>query len=265
MKISATVITFNEEENIKDCLVSLDFVDEIIVLDSGSTDRTEDICRSYPKVRFYQQNWLGYGGQKNRAAELASHDWILNLDADERISPLLMKEIVTADFKGFCAFRMARENYFGKKWVRHCGWYPDYTTRLYDRRSASFSLRKVHETLECSGPVATLRGNLLHFTYRNISDYLKRLDRYSSLAADEHYKKGHKTSLLRMLFSPPVTFVKMYLLRMGFLDGWVGFILSTLYSVYTFCKYAKLYELTTGSATVTFGDNRVNDKHAEQR
>lgn len=243
MPISATVITLNEAKNISDCLASLNFVDEIIVLDSGSSDQTEELCRVHPKVRFYHQKWLGYGKQKNRAAELARHDLILNVDADERVSPQLRRSIEYFDSSSFAAARMARENYFGRRWIRHCGWYPDYSTRLYDRRRCSFSERAVHESLQTAGAVATLAGNLVHYTYNGVGDYLERMNRYSTLAAEEYHRAGKTAGLFRMLVTPVATFIKMYLLRRGFLDGRTGLVLSLLYAVYTFCKYAKLSEL----------------------
>lgn len=243
MPISATIITLNEGDNIADCLAGLDFVDEIIVLDSGSSDQTEELCRVHPKVRFYHQEWLGYGRQKNRAAELARHDLILNVDADERVSPQLRRSIEQFDSSSFAAARMARENYFGRRWIRHCGWYPDYSTRLYDRRRCSFSERAVHESLQTAGAVATLAGNLVHYTYNGVGDYLERMNRYSMLAAEEYHRAGKTAGLLRMLVKPVAMFIKMYLLRRGFLDGRTGLVLSLLYAVYTFCKYAKLSEL----------------------
>lgn len=243
MPISATIITLNEEKNIADCLASLDFVDEIIVLDSGSYDQTEELCRLNFKVRFYHQKWLGYGKQKNWAAGLAHNDLILNLDADERVSSQLRRSIEQFDNSNFAAARMARENYFGRRWIRHCGWYPDYSTRLYDRRSCSFSERAVHESLQVDGAVATLTGNLVHYTYSGVSDYLVRMNSYSTLAAEEYHRGGKTAGLLQVLYKPFAMFFKMYLLRRGFLDGRAGLVLSLLYAVYAFCKYAKLAEL----------------------
>jgi glycosyltransferase involved in cell wall biosynthesis len=243
MKISATIITRDEEKNIAGCLESLEFADEIVVLDSGSTDRTEEICRANAKVRFFRQEWPGYGKQKNRAAELARNDWILNLDADERVSEQLKRSIEHADMGSFSAAKMARENYFGSRWIRHCGWYPDYTVRLYDRRTCLFSEREVHESLEHDGRLLTLSGNLRHFTYAGISDYLLRMDRYSSLAAQEMFNSSRKAGASSLLLNPTATFLKMYFLRRGFLEGRLGFVLSVLYAYYTFCKYSKLSEL----------------------
>lgn len=242
MQISATIISLNEADNIRDCLESLQFVDEIIVVDSGSTDRTEEICRSFPNVRFFHQSWLGYGKQKNYAANLAQYDWILNLDADERVSVPLRQSIEQTVFVDFSAARMARENYFGDCWIKYCGWYPDYNTRLYNRRQCKFSERLVHETLECEGVIATLHGNLVHRSYRNISDYIQRMDRYSSLAAQELVSNGKTPGLIAMIVHSSAMFVKMYFLRRGFLQGGVGLLLSVLYAQYTFCKYAKARE-----------------------
>ncbi len=242
--LSATIITMNEEKNIADCLASLDFTDEIVVVDSGSTDRTVDICRANPKVRFFHQDWLGFGRQKNLASSHAKNDWILNLDADERVSSSLRHSIECADGAAFSAARMARENFFGKRWIRHCGWYPDYTFRLYDRRICRFSERLVHESLEHDNRVETLKGNLLHFTYTDISDFLHRNNKYSTLSAQEMFRDGKSTSTAYLFLRPLATFIKMYLIRRGFLDGLSGLVLSLLYTQYTFCKYAKLMELT---------------------
>jgi len=243
MKLSATVITLNEERNIADCLASLDFVDEIVVVDSGSSDRTEELCRQNPRVRFFRQEWPGYGRQKNRAAELATYDWILNLDADERVTPELRHSIEQAEYSAFSAARMARENYFGDRWVRHCGWYPDYSVRLYDRTRCSFSEREVHESLEHDGRLITLAGNLKHLTYTGISDYLRRMDRYSTLAAQELYRSSKKCGVLTLVVKPAATFLKMYVIRSGYREGRLGLVLSLLYACYTYCKYAKLSEL----------------------
>ena len=243
MKLSATIITLNEEINIRDCLASLDFVDEIVVVDSGSSDKTEELCRSHPKVRFFRQEWLGYGRQKNKAAELAVNDWVLNIDADERVTAELRISLITSEGSEFSAFRMPRENYFGSRWIKRCGWYPDYTSRFYNRTVCRFSERSVHETLETAGPIGTLAGNLRHYTYRGISDYITRMERYSTLAAEEIVKTGGNPGVLTILFKPLATFLKMYLLKGGFVEGYAGLLLSVLYAQYTFLKYAKAREL----------------------
>jgi len=243
MKISATVITHNEETNIGDCLASLDFADEIIVVDSGSTDRTEEICRAHPRVRFSRQEWLGFGKQKNLAAGLAANDWIFNIDADERVSPELRRSIAGVPEAGSACYKAARENYFGARWIRHCGWYPDFNKRLYDRRKCSFSERSVHESLICQGAIGLLPGNLVHRTYSGVGDYLRRMDRYSTLAAGELVLAGKRPGVVQLLVKPWFTFFKMYFLKLGFLEGYTGFLLSMLYSHYTFHKYAKAIEM----------------------
>jgi glycosyltransferase involved in cell wall biosynthesis len=242
MKISATVIVKNEERNISDCLESLDFADEIVVVDSGSSDRTGEICQRYPKVRYYERAWDGFGRQKNLAADLAVNDWILNVDADERVTPELCEAINRADFSRYTGFRVARRNFFGGRWVRHCGWYPDFNIRLYNRGSGRFRERAVHESVECDGLIGMLTGDLLHYTYEGISDYLRRMDRYSTLAAVEIAARGKVPGWPALIGRPLFTFFKMYILKRGFLEGYLGFQLSILYAFYTFAKYAKVRE-----------------------
>lgn len=256
MKIAATIITLNEEANIGACLASLDFVEEIVVVDSGSTDGTAEICRSHPKVRFHELPWEGFGRQKNLAASLAGTDLIFNIDADERVTPELRASLLTADVSTHPSFRLARKNYFGRRWIRRCGWYPDYTVRLYDRKVAGFSERSVHESVVGPGPVGTLSGNLVHYTYRGISDYLKRMDRYSTLAAQEVAKRGKAPGVAKILVKPVFTFLKMYFLKLGFLEGYTGLLLSLLYAQYTFCKYAKARELATGACGAASGSSK---------
>lgn len=242
MKLSATVIVKNEENSIAGCLESLDFADEIVVVDSGSSDRTGEICQSYPKVRYYERSWEGFGRQKNLAADLAVNDWILNVDADERVTPELRYAINGAELGGHAGFRVARRNFFAGQWVRYCGWYPDYNLRLYDRRNGRFSERAVHESVECNGVIGMLPGDLLHYTYDGVGDYLRRMDRYSSLAAIEIARKGKVPGLPALLGRPLFTFFKMYIMKRGFLEGYLGFQLSILYAFYTFAKYAKARE-----------------------
>lgn len=243
MKISATIIVFNEEQNVQNCLESLADFDEIIVVDSGSTDRTKEICEKFHNVKFFEQTWLGFGRQKNFAASLASNDWIFNIDADERISEELMGSIRSADFSNVSAFRVARRNFFGKEWIKYCGWYPDYNIRLYNKDQCLFNDRSVHESVQANGPVVTLEGDLVHLTYKNISDYILRMDKYSYLAALELTKKHKKISWIRLFLNPGFNFFKMYVVKFGFLQGYSGFLLSIFYSFYTFSKYAKAIEM----------------------
>lgn len=242
MKVSATIIVRDEEENLPACLASLDFADEIVVLDSGSADRTAAIARSHPRVRYATRAMDGFGAQKNAAADLAGSDWVLNVDADERVSPELRASILAAAPGRHDAFGMARENYFGGRRIRHGGWYPDAKVRLYDRRRCRFDERLVHEAVACPGPVGRLAGNLLHHSYRDVSDYLTRMERYSTLGARELLRAGVRPGVAAVALRPPVAFARMYLWRLGFLDGYHGFLLAALQAAYTLAKYAKARE-----------------------
>ena len=243
MKISATIITLNEEHNIGACLESLDWAAEIVVVDSGSSDRTREICLANPRVRFHLHPWEGFGRQKNIAAQFAANDWIFNIDADERVSPQLRAALCALEPGDVAGFKVARENYFGTRRIRYCGWYPDYNLRLYDRSRCAFSERAVHEAVACPGPAANLEGNLLHYSYADISDYVRRMDRYSTLAAEQMLAEGRMPGGADVVFRPVFTFFKMFILKRGFLDRYDGLVLSCLYSCYTFCKYAKALEM----------------------
>lgn len=243
MKVSATVIVKDEEGNLPACLASLDFADEIVVLDSGSADRTAEIARSHRKVRYATRAMDGYGAQKNAAAALAGNDWIFNIDADERISPRLRASILAADTARFDAFRVARENHFGGRRIRHGGWYPDAKVRLYRRDRCAFGERLVHEAVGCPGPVGRLEGNLLHYSYRDVADYLVRMDRYSTLGAREVLAAGGRPGAAAVLSRPIVAFLRAYLWKLGFLDGYDGFLLAALAAASTLAKYAKAREM----------------------
>lgn len=246
--VSAILITRDEEKNVGDCLASLAFADEIVVVDSGSTDRTEEVCRRDPRVRWFPEEWKGFGPQKNSALAKALGPWIFSIDADERVSDELAREIAGLDLSSVPVdgYRVPRRSYFGDAWVRHGGWYPDYTIRLWRKDRGRFNDRQVHEVVRLSGRVGTLAGDLIHYTYRDTADFLERMDRYAALGAEELRKEGARGTLLDLWFRPPFTFLKMYLLRRGFLDGALGFRLAMLYSRYTFAKYSKLREKDAG-------------------
>jgi glycosyltransferase involved in cell wall biosynthesis len=247
-KISAILITKNEEGNVGDCLASLTFADEVIVVDSGSMDRTEELCRRDPRVRWFTEEWKGYGPQKNSALEKAAAPWVFSIDADERVTPELAGEIRALDLRHAPddGFRVSRRNFFGGKWVRRGGWYPDYVLRLWRKDRGRFDNRVVHESVLVPGTVGTLSGELLHFTYRDTADFLDRMNRYSTLAAREMARAGKRCSSLDLLFRPAFTFFRMFVLKRGFLDGALGFRLAVLYAAYTFAKYAKLGEADGG-------------------
>ena len=246
--ISAILITKNEEENIADCLASLVFADEIVVVDSGSTDGTEEICRKDPRVRWHVEEWKGFGPQKNGALDKAKGPWIFSIDADERVSDELAREVASLDLLSLSVdgFRVPRRSYFGDTWVRHGGWYPDYMIRLWRKDRGRFNDRQVHESVRLSGPAGTLRGNLIHYTYRDTADFLERMERYAALGAEELRKEGARGTLLDLWCRPPFTFFKMFLLKCGFLDGALGFHLAWLYARYTYAKYSKLRGLDGG-------------------
>lgn len=242
--LSVTVITRNEEANIADCLRSASFADEIIVLDSGSTDRTEELARQFTS-RFYHFNFEGFGKAKNQALDLAQMDWVFVLDADERITESLRREIqkILAADGPEDGYRVPRRNFFCGREIRHLGWYPDYSIRLFRRHLGRFNEREVHESVSVNGRVGTLKEPLLHYTYKSVSDLVQRLDRYSTLAAMQLLKEGKKPRCGELLWRPWLTFIKHYFWQRGFLEGWDGYTLSFLYSTYNFLKYCKFREL----------------------
>jgi glycosyltransferase involved in cell wall biosynthesis len=242
MKISAVIITFNEEDRLPDALASLQGVaDEIVVVDSYSTDRTPDIARQ-AQATFYQNRFEDYGQQKNFALQKASHDWILNLDADERVSPELKKAIIELKekkpLKNVAAFAIKRKAFYLGRWIRHSGWYPDKKVRLF-RKNGSVWQGRIHERLQVTGDVVPLSGVILHFTYRDISDHIRRLNRYSTLLAEEIVRQKKKCLGLRLLILPPVTFFRHYIWRLGFLDGFAGMVIAAVSSWGTAMKYFK--------------------------
>ena len=243
--LSAVIITLNEADNIRACLESVKFADEIVVVDSGSTDGTIEICREYTD-HVYHQPWLGFAGQKNAALDRATGDWILSLDSDERVTPELAESIQQvisdspADVDGFYVYRKV---FFGDKWLRHGGFYPEKILRLVRRGKARFGPRSVHEALETGGPNSLIPKDIEHYTYRSVQDYLVRMKRYAALSAEEYYQQGRTTGPIRMIGRAAFTFFQMYILRAGFLDGYEGFLMAVLYSMYTFSKYAILYDM----------------------
>jgi glycosyltransferase involved in cell wall biosynthesis len=241
-KISVAIITKNEEANIRECLESIQWADEVVVVDSGSTDQTLEICRQY-RAQVFQEEWKGYARQKNSAIAKTRNSWVLSLDADERVPVELREEIAgISASKGLEGYFIARKNFFLGSWIKHCGWYPDYNLRLFRKGQGHFQEREVHERVEIEGETGRLRHPLEHHTYRSLSDFIQRLDRYSNLAAREMEKEGRRFRRTDLFFRPPATFLQMYLLQAGFLDGYLGFLLSVLYSFYTFTKYSKLKE-----------------------
>lgn len=243
MKLTVTVITYNEAAAVGGALESVSWADEIIVVDSGSTDDTVAIARRYtPHVEV--RPWSGYGAQKNHAASRASHDWILSIDADERVTPALADEIRRLFERGpeAAGYRIRRVSHYLGRWIRSTDWYPDLHLRLYDRRRARWSTRPVHESIELDGRAATLRGELLHHPYRDVSEHLRKIDRYTTLVAEQWAAEGRRTTALQAFVFPQLAFLRNYVLKRGFRDGTTGLVVSMLNSYYVFLKYAKLIE-----------------------
>ena len=240
MKISATIITFNEERNVARAIESLRCCDEIVVVDSGSTDRTVEIA-SKLGARVVESPWRGYAGQKNFASEMASHDWILSLDADESLSEALEAEIWQIKKNGpeFDAYTMPRLAQYLGRWILHSGWYPDRKVRLFDRGRARWVGQRVHESVVVDGRVGHLKSNILHFTCNSLSEHLKTMDRYTTLAAEQLIEEKAGVGWAELVLDPPWTFFKTYILKQGFLDGMEGLTIAYMAALYNFLKYAK--------------------------
>lgn len=240
MQISATIVTLNEERNIARAIESLRCADEVVVVDSGSTDQTREIAIRLG-ARVLEEPWRGYAAQKNFAAASAANDWILSIDADESITEELEAAILTLKkdgvrFDGYSFPRLAQ--YLGR-WIRHSGWYPDRKVRLYDRRKAEWVGEYVHESVRVNGTTGQLDGNLLHYTCASLSEHLRTLDRYTSLAARELVVQKKAVTLMRLTVDPAWTFFRTYVLQRGFLDGRQGIAIAWMAALYTFLKYAK--------------------------
>ncbi len=240
LKISATLVTLNEESNLARALESLRCCDEIVVVDSGSHDRTTEIA-SRLGARVVDSEWRGYAAQKNFAAEQASHDWILSLDADEALSEALEAEIWEIKRNGPQAdgYTIPRLAQYMGRWILHSGWYPDRKIRLYDRRQGRWVGEYVHESVKVDGRLAHLKCNLLHYTCDSLSQHLKTMDRYTTLAAQEWVAQRQPTPLWRLLLTPPWAFLKTYFFQRGFQDGFEGLVIAFMAAVYVFVKYAK--------------------------
>lgn len=243
-KLTVTVITSNEAANIDACLAAVGWADEVLVVDSGSTDGTPDRARA-AGARVVVRGWPGYSAQKNFAAEAAVHDWILSVDADERVTPALAAEVralLTSDPQP-AGFRVPRVTWHLGRWIRTTDWYPDYQLRLYDRRRARWNGRRVHESVEVDGPVGRTTAELEHFAYRDLSHHLATMDRYTTLAAEQMRDTGRRAGAVDLVLHPPAAFLRNYVLRRGVLDGIPGLIISSMNAYYVFLKFAKLWAL----------------------
>jgi glycosyltransferase involved in cell wall biosynthesis len=258
------VITKNEAAHIAAALESVSWADERIVVDSESQDDTAAIARNH-NARVVVRPWPGYVEQKNFAASLATNDWILSLDADERVTPGLADEIrvVLGGTPAAAAFRMPRVAWHLGRWIRTTDWYPDSQLRLYDRRRARWTGQYVHEGLTVEGAVGMLRGELHHFPYENIAGHIDTINRYTTFAAQQMRDAGKRSGLLKMLAHAPLAFLRNYVVRGGFRDGRVGFVISVLNAYYVFLKFAKLWELDHSARRTT--NESTHTTHAARR
>jgi (heptosyl)LPS beta-1,4-glucosyltransferase len=256
VKLTVTVITRNEAANIEGALESVKWADEIVVVDSHSADETVALARKY-NARIVVHDWAGYSAQRNYAAEIASNDWILALDADERVPTELAVEIQRIMREGSVhgGYRMPRISYYLGRWIRGTDWYPDYQLRLYDRRVGRFNGKRVHESVELTyGRPGQLQHDLQHYPYRDISDHVTSIDHYTTLAAEEWFAEGRRTNAIEFAVHPPIAFLRNYVARRGFRDGAAGFLISILNSYYVFLKVLKLWELQRGYRSLGPGD-----------
>ena len=246
-RVSVAVVALNEEERLRACLESVVWADELVVVDAGSSDKTVAIAREFTD-RVLFRAWDGYGTQKNFALGQCQGDWILSLDADERVSEALRDEIraVLEVEPAEAGFFLPRRNLFQGRWVRHGGLYPDWQLRLFRRGKGAFVERAVHESVRVDGPTGRLRAPLIHESYRSVADAVARLNRYSDLAAADLAAAGRGGSLVDLLGRPVWRFVSMYILRAGFLDGWRGLVLAWLHAHYVFLRAAKVRERRSG-------------------
>lgn len=254
--LSVIIITLNEAAHIGDCLDSVAFADEVVVVDSGSQDATCDIAQAKGAKVILTEDWPGFGPQKNRALDLATCDWVLSIDADERVTPELQAEILGVldaaaragqggpsgdkTAASFTAYRIARLSNFGGRWIRHSGWWPDYVLRLFKRGTARFKDVAVHESVVTSHPVATLQGHFLHYPYASMEQFIAKINHYSSEGAAMMHARGKRSSVLGAWGHSIWTFIRIYLLRKGFLDGKEGFILAMMAASGSFFRYTKL-------------------------
>ncbi len=245
MEISVVLITHNEEKRLEPALKSVEGAgSEIIVVDSYSSDGTVKIAKKYTN-RVFERKWINFSDQKNFGSSKASYPWILSLDADERLSPELRNEILLLkEGEPECsAFSMPRQVFYLGKWIRHSGWYPDRKIRLFRKDKARWEGEYVHEKLVVDGKTEKLKGSIHHFTYRNISEHLTRINKFSELGAQDLYSRKKKCRCYHLVFLPFFRFIKSYFWKAGFLDGWQGFVISVLHGYAIFIRYAKLKEI----------------------
>ena len=248
LRLSACIIAYNEADRIEACIRSVSFCDEIIVVDSHSTDKTRELASTLGAA-VIERDWPGYRSQKEFAVRSALHDWVLCLDADERVSEELGAEIRTlrsGGFAGYSGWSVPRvTDYFGR-FLYHGNAYPDRLVRLFDRRRGGFTGYEIHENTRVQGPIGHLRGHLLHYSYRSLTDHEQRMQRYAQLMAEAMHAQGRRGGLVRALLNSAWRFVRGYVLWLGFLDGWRGLVFALVEASYVRQKYLKLFLLSKG-------------------
>ena len=247
IKLTVAIITYNEEKNIGRCISSVQAIaDEILVVDSFSTDKTKEICQQFG-VRLVEQEFLGYENQKNYALELSNNQYVLSLDADEVVSPELLEEIKkTKNNFEFDGYRFNRLTNYNGHWVKYCGWYPDCKIRLINKDKAKWGGGKIHERLEVQGTVGDLKGDLLHYSYESISSHILQTNKFTTISAYAAFETQKKSSIFKIITRPALKFFKDYFLKRGFLDGRYGFIICCVNALSAMLKYSKLYDLQLG-------------------
>ena len=243
-RITAVVRTFNEEQNIRDCLESLSWADELVVVDSCSTDRTVEIAREFTD-RAIIRPWAGHIAQSQFATDQAANLWVLHVDADERVTRELRDEILSLDLENapHDAYDMPRRHFFMQRWINHSGWYPDRNIRLYRKDRCWWGGYAPHDKIQVPGSLGSLKGDLLHYIYRDMAHFAATKNSYSSLTAIDHNRSGRRATFLHFTVRPLYTFLHRYLIRLGFLDGLPGFVISVMEAHCVFLKYIKLYEI----------------------
>ena len=247
--LTGLIIAKDEELHLPACLESVAFCDEVLVIDSGSTDRTRELAAAAGARVLLRAPWPGFAAQRNKGFEEARHDWVLFLDADERISPALREEVQALRARGFdkAGYRVPRVAHYLGRWVRGTDWYPDWQLRLFDRRCGRCPQALVHESVHVDGSVGRLRGELQHLPYSDIADHVRTIDDYTTLWSQQAYESGRRTSVTELVLSPAFALLRNYVLRGGLLYGRAGLTISILNSYYTFLKFAKLLERQTSS------------------
>lgn len=253
--LTVCMITFNEEANVTAALESVGFADEIVVVDSHSTDRTRELAETFRGVsrsgeevvpRVLERDWPGHVEQKNFAIDAASHDWVLCLDADERVSPELRREVEAAlatESPAADGYTMPRRTFYLGRWISSSGWYPDRKLRLFRRSCGRWGGVNPHDHVYVKGRIERLGGDIHHYSYRDMAQHVRTINSFTGIAAEQKYRRGARWPVLRMVTHPPAKFLKMYLLQRGFRDGMPGFLIATLGAWYVFLKYARLWEL----------------------